>query len=384
MPGFNTIPASGGGGGILPNMSYVGSIHMSTYNRSWAQGGTAGFYAVYSANQESGYAYFVGSGTTTGVALNRMVYISHSFTKVDVIAPTNDLISVYKVKVKTSSEFTNPFTTYNGGISSFVNVIRSTGNFVLPNNALPLVNLVIHGGGGGSGGGHTSHGGCGGGGGGNVIKLTAFQAVGTTSVTIGGGGSGSMSNGAATYFGNVYALGGGGGGNHNASDTGNLGSGANDIGGRGVNLSIGNGGGRGGYHGNYYPVSNTGVTQTVTTGLGTTGSPVFYGGNSGGRNTSNTTGSDAAYTGGGGGGAGGNGGDGGTSSGGTGGAGHISDIEGSNHSYGAGGRGASASSYAGSNGWSGNARGHGAPAQTGSNNNAGGDSGSVVMRYYIP
>jgi hypothetical protein len=143
MPGFNTLPAVGGGGGQA-NMTFVASIHMNTYNRSWAQGGTPGYYAMYSTNQENGYAYFVGSGTTTGVALNRLANITHSFTRIDVIAPQNDMISLYKAKVKSTTEFPNPFAAF----SSFPSIIQSSGNFVLPNNALPLVNLVVVGGGG--------------------------------------------------------------------------------------------------------------------------------------------------------------------------------------------------------------------------------------------
>ena len=177
MPGFNTLPAVGGGGGQA-NMTFVASVHMQTYNRSWAQGGTPGYYALYSTNQENGYAYFVGA-TTTGVALNKRANITHSFTRIDIIAPQNDMISLYRAKVKSTTEFPNPF----GNFSSFPSVITSSGNFVLPNNALPLVNILINGAGGGGG---NNRGG--GGAGGGVVKLTAFQAVGTTSITIGSGG----------------------------------------------------------------------------------------------------------------------------------------------------------------------------------------------------
>ena len=103
MPGFNTIPGSSGGGG-QPNMSFVGSIHMSSYNRSWAQAGTAGSYGLYSANQENGFAYFVGA-TITGVPLNRVAAVSHSFTRIDIVAPTNDMVSLYKVKTKGSFNY---------------------------------------------------------------------------------------------------------------------------------------------------------------------------------------------------------------------------------------------------------------------------------------
>ena len=165
MPGFNTIPGSSGGGGAGA-LNYVASVHMSTFNRSWAQAGVAGNYGIYSQNQENGYAYFVGTGTTTGVSLNRMINVSHSFTRIDIIAPQNDIVSLYKVKVKATSAFNNPFAGFVN--SSYPTLIQSSGNFILPNAALPLVNVAIVGGGGGGGLSHSSHGGGGGGGGGSA------------------------------------------------------------------------------------------------------------------------------------------------------------------------------------------------------------------------
>jgi hypothetical protein len=356
MPGFNTLPAVGGGGGQA-NMTYVASIHMNTYNRSWAQGGTAGYYALYSTNQENGYAYFVGA-TTTGVALNRLANITHSFTRIDIIAPVNDMVSLYRAKVKSTSVFNNPFAAF----SSFPSTIRSSGNFVLPNNALPLVNILVSGAGGH--GGHGTHNGAGGGGGGGgVVKLTAFQAVGTTSVTISGSNSGNNGGtSGTTFFGNVYALGGGGGGHRGGN---NGGPGAN-----------------GGGSGNHGGTGGSGTTQTVSTGLGTSGSPVYHGGHSGG----NGAGPNNHH--GGSGGGGGAASAGGSSSGqhsyGSAGTGHVSDIEGSNHMYGAGGPGGEYNQRA-TVGWAGhNARGHGGECGNEQNNNPGGDSGSVIVRYYIP
>jgi hypothetical protein len=355
MPGFNTLPAVGGGGGQA-NMTYVASIHMNTYNRAWTQGGTAGYYALYSTNQENGYAYFVGA-TTTGVALNRVANITHSFTRIDIIAPVNDMVSLYRAKVKSTSVFNNPFAEF----SSFPSTIRTSGNFVLPNNALPLVNILVSGAGGHSG--HGSHNGSGGGGGGGgVVKLTAFQAVGTTSVTISSCNSGNNGGtSGTTYFGNVYALGGGAGG-HRGGHSGGPGA---------------NGGGAANHSG----TGGTGTTQTVATGLGTTGSPVYHGGHSGG----NGAGNDNHHGGSGGGGGAANAG--GSSSGnhnyGSAGTGHVSDIEGSNHMYGAGGAGGEYNSRAAS-GWSGHsARGNGGDCGNEQSNPAG-DSGTVIVRYYIP
>ena len=366
MPGFNTLPITGGGGGQA-NMTFVASIHMPTYNRSWAQGGTAGYYALYSTNQENGYVYFVGA-TTTGGPLNRLINVTHAFTRIDVIAPVNDMLSLYKAKVKSTTTFANPFAAF----SSFPSVITSSGNFVLPNNALPLVNLLVNGGGASGGGGH--HGG-GGGGGGAVVKLTAYQAVGTTSITIGAGGShgrwdaSAGNNGSSTYFGNVYALGGGAGAGHN--QTGNSG---------------GNGGGGGGPGAGY---GGAGLVQTASTGLGLSGSPEYIGGNAG----AGSSGGGSHIRGGGGGGAGGSGTLGTYQSGGNGGPAHQSDLSGTNSGYGFGGygtshhdggHGASGSHSGPGYGHGGVGAGHNRNFGHGSEYATGGGQGAVVVRYYIP
>lgn len=361
MPGFNTLPAVGGGGGQA-NMTYVASIHMSTYNRSWAQGGTPGYYALYSTNQENGYAYFVGA-TTTGIALNRLANISHAFTRIDIVAPTNDMVSLYKAKVKSTTEFLNPLANF----ASFPSIISTSGNFVLPNNALPLVNVMVVGGGGGTGGDH--HGG-GGGGGGGVVKLTAYQAVGTTAVTVGGQVNG-RTTGNPSYFGNVYALGGGAGSHHGQNG-----------------LAGANGGGGGGHHNN--STGGSGTVQTSSTGLGSTGSPAYHGGHSGGGQTG---GSSYNLRGGGGGGAGGQGGQGHDASGGNGGLAHNSDITGTNLSYSGGGRGAGHHGGSGSEQYTAGFSGYGFGGRSGGHqHNSGGgndtpyraDQGVVIVRYYIP
>jgi len=384
MPGFNTLPAVGGGGGQA-NMTYVASIHMPTFSRSWAQGGTAGYYALYSTNQESGYAYFVGSGVSTGAPLNRLSNITHTFTRIDIIAPVNDMISLYKAKVKATTSYADPFgadaSIGKAAISSFPSIISTSGNFVLPNNALPLVNVVMVGAGGTAGGGHgAGHGGCGGGGGGGVVKLTAYQAVGTTSISIGARASHSPAHhtgekGGATYFGNVYALGGGAGGSWNEKKSPSF----SDAQG-GVN-SGGNGGGGGGA-----VTPGTGGLQTATTGLGTTGSPQSIGGFSGGRGRDSNAHDSRA---GGGGGSAGNGADGGANTGGDPGAGHVSNIGGSDRMFGSGGAGSQPNNdNAYHNSSAGGSHGHGG---TGSHNGHNGSSthgqhganGIVIVRYYI-
>ena len=345
---------------------------MTTYNRTWAQGGTAGYYGMFSANQENGYVYFVGS-TTTGGPLNRLINVTHNFTSINIIAPQNDMISLYKAKVKATAEFLNPFAAF----SSFPSIITSSGNFVLPNNALPLVNIVLAGGGGGGGGTYHNSPAAGGGGGGSVVKLTAYQAVGTTSITIGSGGgsqggdNGHGLNGGKTFFGNVYALGGGGGlRRDNAGYTT-------------ADGSYSNGGGAGAHHAN---TGAPGFTQTATSGLGYAGSPAYHGGNKGGDCTNSTT--SRENRGGGGGGAGGIGGDGAHASGGNGGLGHMSDITGiANANFGAGGRSDNHYGGHGTNGWereaSSSVYAHGAHSERNGGGPTGG-GGVVVVRYYIP
>lgn len=377
---INSFPSQAGGG--QANLNYIGSVHMVEFNRRWAQGGSAGYYALYSTNQENGYAYFVGSGTSTGAPLNRLVNVNHAFTRVDIIAPVNDMMSLYKAQVKTTSTFPNPFdadpSVGKAAISAFPSLITTSGNFVLPNNALPLVNVVIAGG--GAGGGHNYCGG--GGGGGNVVKLTAYQAVGTTAVTIGGSGGDNQNVAGRSYFGNVYALGGGGGGHHGGNNPAT--AVANGNSGVTVNVNVGNAGGAGGHNGASHRFGGiAGAAQTATTGLGISGSPAFHGGHNGG----NSSGSDSEQSaGGGGGGAGGAGADGNNSAAGNGGLGHSSDITGTTAHFGSGGPGGRSNNNNQSFGtipprtYAHGGRGSG----YGQGGREDGTNGIVVVRYYIP
>lgn len=370
MAGFNTIPSSSGGGSGSA-LSHVASVIMETYNRSWTiDGGVSGVYGIYSNNQNNGYAYFVGAAMTTGVPLNQVKSIPHDFTRIDIVAPQGDLISLYKAKVKSTTLFNNPLSNFNYNTSTLI----SSGNFELPTNAtVPFTDLIVVGGGGAAGAGHgDSHGGGGGGGGGNVINLTEFPVYGSTIVSVGAGGSiGSTShggnNGGNTSFGNVYAYGGGGGGGWS----------------RRSGLSGGNGGGGGG--GSSGDVGGSGQTQTSTSGLGTIGSPLLRGGFSGGRGYDSNS---SASRGGGGGGCLANGTNGGSNSGGDAGAGHVSSVTGLTYTYGPGGYGINPNGNHG-NGWSGLT--WGAGGQGTSNGHPGsnvlanpGQQGAVVVKFYIP
>ena len=345
--GIQSFTPSGGGG--TPGFDYINSVNMVTYNRSWAQSGAAGNYVLASYNKNSGYAYFVGSGVTTGIPLGYVAVVNHAFTSINIVAPTNDYISLFKASAKTTTVFNNALDAF----ASFPSMITTSGNFVLPNNALPLINVHLVGSGGG--GGHHSGGG---GGGGGIVKLTAYQAVGTTSVTI-ASGAGSMQQGNRTYFGNIYATGGGAGGGHGSPG----GSGAN--------------GGGGGAHSGYH-IGGSGVAQTASTGLGSTGSPTFTGGFTGGICQADGSWN---YVGAGGAGAGGNGQNRTNSTDvNSGGIGHVSDITGSNYTYSVGAGGGSHSP--GRTGTQPGAYGSGG---AGSNNDGNTSiQGVVVVRYYIP
>ena len=356
--GIQAFVPSGGGG--TPGFDYVASIRMETYNRSWTQSGAAGTYILTSNNNNSGYVYFVGA-TTTGSPLGKVVNVTHAFTRLDIVAPTGDFMSLHKAAVKSTTVFANPFAAF----ASFPSILTSSGNFVLPTSALPLINAVVVGGGGGGGGDHAG----GGGGGGGVVKLIGYQAVGTTSVSIGGfggnGGHGNGGNGGSTYFGNVFALAGGGG----AGSSGNPST-----------SGLSNGGGGNGHNGH----NNAGIGNgsSWSEGTGTqTGTATHHGGHNG-------TGKNGNHAGGGGGGAGGNAttnANGNTYPGNAGPA-HSWDITGSSQPYGGGGPGGAHSPDRGLGSHSQHSGyGHGGHGAHNGNatNTGGGGNGVVIVRYYI-
>jgi hypothetical protein len=366
--GIQSFTPSGGGG--TPGFDYIASIRMETYNRSWAQAGAAGNYIVDSNTKGSGYVYFVSSGATTGGYLNKVINVPHAFTSINIVAPAGDYISLSKVAVKQTTAFANPFAAF----TTVPAIINASGNFILPNVAMPIADVLIVGGGGSAGAGHGgTHGGGGGGGGGNVIFLSGVPVAGATGVTVGSGGAASGTNssgyaGGTSYFGNVYALGGGGGGSWNTRTA------VSGVGGNGGGGGAGGGGG-----------GATGVTQTSSTGLGTLYSPVFSGGYSGGSGA-NDTGSNRR--GGGGGGAAGNGSNGGNGGGGNAGAGYSSSITGTAQNYGQGGAGADPDNGLGSFSTNGFFGAGGQGTTNGHANSAGqigspGNNGVVIVRYYL-
>ena len=376
MPGFNTVPGSTSGGG-MPNMTLVGSIYMQTFNRSWAQGGSAGYYGVYSSNQETGYAYFVGSSTTTGVPLNKMVNVAHSFNSINIVSSVGDLVSLFKIKVKATTVFTDglPSYPYSTAVTATPSVITTSGSYTKPSQALDLVNVILVGGGGGSGAGHgDAHGGGGGGGGGNVVMLYGINASSPVNVVVGAAGQANSApvfnglDGGKTYFGNIFALGGGGGGGWE-SRPGRAG---------------GNSGGGCAGSGSY--TNGAGIVQTASMGLDISGSLGFEGGRTGGNGHS---GNALGARGGGGGGALSDGQGGGNGSGGNGGAGYVTNLSGQTAMYGGGGYGSSPNGGVGTSGYNGYSTTYGSGGQGTSNGHSGssvlgnaGQAGVVVVRSF--
>jgi hypothetical protein len=302
----------------MPGASYIAAIQMTTYNRSWTQAGGPGDYVLVSSKLSNGYAYFVNGGTTIGVPVGNIINLSGGFTQINIVAPKDDYIMLYKVATKTTTEFSNPFAAF----SSFPSTMTSSGNFVLPNSALPLVNVLVVGSG-GVGQHHSA-----GAGGGNVVKLTAIQAVGTTSVTVGAPTSRDGGRSGDTYFGNVWAMGGGNCGADNA------------IGGNGGN---GAGGANQGANTTTYAGGSGTTFASGGGGHGTAGSPTSHGGFAGGTSIGRNSAGGGGHVGAGGGGAGGIGAsrvDSSTGGGVNGGSGVSSDISGSVLYYGNGGGGA--------------------------------------------
>ncbi len=358
--GIQAFVPSGGGG--TPGFNYIASIRMETYNRSWTQSGAAGNYIITSSAFNNGYAYFICGGATYGTPIGQVINLPAAFTRIDIVAPQNDYISLSKVAVKSTSLFANPF----AGFSSFPSIVGSSGNFVLPSNALPLVNVLVLGAGGGS------EGHAGGGGGGGVVSLTAYQAVGTTSCTI--GAHSNTSRGGDTYFGAVHSLGGGGGSaNQNQNGTA-IRNGANGA---------GSGGGGSWVVGGSNVLGGTGSTNT-SNNMGTKGTPQGWGGNNGGYSAAGLTFNHGGAGGGGATGAGQNR----TALDSTvgGGTGIANDITGTYLMYGTGGGGAHHQGPARDGFWPTEAYSR-ASHSIGANSIAGsvqtGNAGAVIVRYYI-
>ena len=358
--GIQSFTPSGGGG--TPGFDYIASVQMETFNRSWTQSGAAGKYIVTSAGFNNGYAYFICGGATIGTPIGQVVTLAAPFTRIDIVAPQNDYISLSKVAVKSTSLFANPFAAF----SSFPSIVGSSGNFVLPSNALPLVNVLVLGAGGGTEG-HS-----GGGGGGGVVSLTAYQAVGTTSCTI--GAHANTSRGGDTYFGAVHALGGGGGSANQSQNGTAVRNGANGA---------GSGGGSQWSTGGSNVLGGTGSAST-STNMGIKGSPQGWSGHNGGFSGANLTFNH-----------GGAGGGGATSAGQNrtaldsvvgGGTGIANDITGTHLMYGTGGGGAHHQGPARDGFWPSEAYSRGNHS-IGGNSLAGssqaGNSGAVIVRYYI-
>jgi hypothetical protein len=344
-------PSSGGG---MPGMNYIASIFMETYARNWNQAGTAGYYSMSSANNSTGYVYFVGA-TTTGGPLGQTLYISHAFTSIQVVASKNDLISLYKASTKTTTDLANPGSKYvdwlyNSKYTSYTVKSGVTQTWTLPAVGVPLLDLMIVG-----GGGYADHHGAGGGGGG-VVYLTYFptQSNGTLSWTIGNGGTGTSGRAGDTVLNSTITAFGGGNSQHNqAGNSGGCGAGA------AVHANTG--------------AKNGGASIQTTPSVTSPAAAAGYGSRGG------NVGNSAQHYGAGGGGASGSHFDASSSNPTNGGAGHLCQID--YQYYGAGGGGSNhdtkveASGGIGTGNW-------GAGGNSGWNSARPGVQGGVVLRYY--
>lgn len=221
---INNFPQTSGGG--QPNMSYIKSVRMSSAALSWNRSGSAGSYAIFSSSASSGYAYFVG-GSTTGVPLNKIVPVTHSFTRIDIVGIPNDVLNLYKVSVDANtSTYANPTQSYyqwfdNSLLTAKVDLYQGTGTYTLPTFAMPIADIQLVAGG---GAGHAHSGGAGAGG---VATVTLFPIAPGTQYSVGaGGGAQSGSNGGNTTFGSLTAIGGGAVTGSNSGNTGGSGAGA--------------------------------------------------------------------------------------------------------------------------------------------------------------
>lgn len=192
--GIQSFTASSSG---LPGLSFVGQATMTTAFRDWAQAGGPGNYTVKSARGEAGYVYFVGP-TTVGGPLNGVVNVPAAFTSIKLIGAAGDLLSLYKVSVKTTTSFstTAAHTTYTSTV---------TGQSLATNKTGFIDALLV-----GGGGGRSHHGGGAGGGGVLIINSFPLDPSKTFDVQVGNRGS-DNANGGDTIFAGTKAAGGGGG-----------------------------------------------------------------------------------------------------------------------------------------------------------------------------
>ena len=204
-------PSSGG----LPGKSYIGNVALTTSAVSWTQAGSAGKYTIISQNGNPGYAYFVGSSTVGG-PLNGIIDVTIPFTSIKIVGEVGDVLTLFKVSLKTTSNITPTMTTTTWTSSQ-------TG-ITLPSNQTGFIDAFLVGGG---GGGSHGHWGAGGGGGGCVLVQSFPMKVGST-FNVGIGSHGSVrtaSNGGNTSFNGLTALGGGFGAHHHGQSGGSGGCG---------------------------------------------------------------------------------------------------------------------------------------------------------------
>lgn len=354
---INNFPSTSGGG--TPGMDFVKSVRLVDSGVSWSRSGSSGNYALFSSSGSQGYAYFIGS-TTTGVPLNKLVNVSHSFTSIKIIGIPQDVINLYKVSTdanvsaltqsETSTLIQNSWEFLQKSATGLpAEYLSGSGTYSLAAGRFPVgdINLV------GGGGAAYQHGP--GAGAGGVVYMTLVPLNGI-SYSVGTGASGNSNNaGGNTTFGTFTALGGAPGHSDYNGRSGGCGSGA-------AKSSSGQ------------AKSGGSSTQTIQSGGKIS---LAYGFSGGSVNDS------ANHAGGGGGGAGGNGASAHNTTPGSGGAGHVSAIDGLVYSVGGSGSSHEAGqSAAATAGW-------GRPGSGGRSNPGGNDglqsgyNGAIVVRTYL-
>jgi len=351
------FPSSSGGG--TPGMDFVKSVRLVDSGVSWSRSGSAGPYALFSSSGSQGYAYFIGA-TTTGVPLNKLTNITHSFTSIKIVGIPQDVISLYKVStdanvaaltqsetgtlIQNSWEFLQKSAT---GLPA--EYLSGSGTYALAAGRFPVGDINLIGGGGAA---HQHGAGAGAGG---VVYMTLVPLSGF-SYSVGSGSGGSSNNaGGNTTFGTYTALGGAPSHSDYNARNGGCGSGAAK-------------------HGANQAKSGGSSIQTIQSGGKIS---LAYGFGGGGVDNS------AEHAGGGGGGAGGAGFSGSGRVPGSGGAGHVSAIDGL--IYAVGGSGSSheaGQSAAPASGWG--RPGSGGRSNAGGNDgNQSGQNGIIVVRTYL-
>lgn len=269
---------------------------------SSTEGAVGQFYLVVAADSDGGYPLYQCVAIANG-----------SYTWRNVLSISANLAS--KLGLTTPATVEDALNAlvpaqYNGKSAQRVSIITESTNFIVPNNIIGKIHVMLFGGGGGGGGYSTSyyHSG-GGGGGGHMVEVDISVTPGQTCpIVIGAGGDGGKSGatgasggkgGSTTAFG-LTAEGGDGGGGGTSSGGGRGGNGG--TGGGGGNLRVdeasngktGSVGGNGSYGGGGAGGGLGGGGKYVYTNGGNGGNGGTYGGGGAGGDATKGSGTSSS------------------------------------------------------------------------------------------